>query len=114
MNNQLIKKEDLSIFDKIRSFFKNIFGKKKQETNINNSELKDITKNTEFENNLKVNISNRVQKEYELNNFIKEIEDNPSMVENLSNDRLDKLIKYYEDITDSKKRKIERLKASIS
>ena len=52
--------------------------------------------------------------ERDLKNFINEIENNPDIIENLSNDRLDRLINYYEDITNAKQRKIERLKLSVN
>ena len=107
MNNHLIKKEDLSIFDKIKAFFSNIFHKKisiekSPEIYINN----DNKQSNEFQN---INT-----KERDLKEFIQKIEDNPDIIENLSNDRLDKLISYYEDITNSKKRKIEKLKTAIN
>lgn len=115
MNNQLIRKEDLSIFDKIKAFFTNIFHKRNSiKANLEIQENDNKKQSTEFENNIKVDISNINTKEKDLKEFIKHIENNPNIIENLSNDRLDKLIKYYEDITNSKQRKIEKLKASIS
>lgn len=115
MNNQLIKKENLSIFDKIKAFFSNIFHKKisiqkSPEIYINN----DNKQSNEFQKNIKIDISNINTKEGDLKEFIQKIEDNPDIIENLSNDRLDKLISYYEDITNSKKRKIEKLKTAIN
>lgn len=111
----MIKKEDVSILDKIRSFFKNIFSKKKQQSSINKSnEMTNFEKNTEFEKNLKTNVSNIYEREYKLNRFIKEIESNPDMLENLSSDRLDKLIDYYEKLTVSKEEKIEKLKTFLN
>lgn len=41
---------------------------------------------------------------------LKKIEENPSIIENLSNDRLDQLINHYENIINIKKEKIQRLK----
>lgn len=40
---------------------------------------------------------------------MKELENNPNLVENLSDDRLDKLIKYYENIIAEKEVKIKRI-----
>jgi len=115
MNNKLIKKEDLSIFDRIRAFFTNIFHKR------NSIKLMSETQETyekkqvnQFEENLKVNVSELNTKERDLRVFINEIEDNPDIIENLSNDRLDRLINYYEDIVNIKQKKIERLKLSIN
>ncbi len=115
MNNQLIKKEDLSIIHRIRAFFAKIFNKKNiGETSPEIQIINDKSISNDFQKNIKVDVSNVNTKEGELKNFIKKIEDKPDIIENLSNDRLDKLISYYEDVTNSKKIKIERLKASIS
>ncbi len=115
MNNQLIKKENLSIFNKIRAFFKNIFSKKNKQQMVSTNIQENASKNyDEFAKNLKVNITTNLEKEYEFKNFIKKIEDNPDIIENLSNDRLDILINYYEKITNAKKIKIEKLKASVN
>ena len=113
MNNKLIKKEDLSIFDKVKAFFRNFFHKKfSREVNLKC--VNDFVKQpNDFSNNIKVDILNANIKERELNKFISEIESNPSIIEKLSNDKLDKLIKYYEKITDVKKQKIQRLKSSL-
>jgi len=115
MNNQLIRKEDLSIFDRIKAFFTKLFNKKKPEEIV--TELVEENKekqSNEFEKNIKVDISDINTKEKDLKEFIKTIEDNPEIIEKLSNDRLDKLIKYYEDITNAKKKRIEELKAIIN
>ncbi len=115
MNNQLIKKEDLSIIHRIRAFFAKIFNKKNiVETSPEIQIIDDKSISNDFQKNIKVDVSNVNTKERDLKNFIKKIEDKPDIIENLSNDRLDKLISYYEDVTNSKKIKIERLKASIS
>ena len=115
MNNQLIKKEYLSIIHRIRAFFAKIFNKKNiVETSPEIQIIDDKSISNDFQKNIKVDVSNVNTKERDLKNFIKKIEDKPDIIENLSNDRLDKLISYYEDVTNSKKIKIERLKASIS
>ena len=51
---------------------------------------------------------------YVYEDLLKEIENNPSLIANLSNDRLDKLINYYEKITEEKQNKIEKLKISLN
>ena len=115
MNNQLMRKEDLSIFGRIKAFFTKLFNKKKPEEIV--TELVEENKekqSNEFEKNIKVDISDINTKEKDLKEFIKTIEDNPEIIEKLSNDRLDKLIKYYEDITNAKKKRIEELKAIIN
>lgn len=114
MNSYLINREDLSIFDKIKAFFKNILCKKDKKSSVTkNIEVNRSNKSYEFGNSLKVNSSNIYKKEDKLKKLMEEIEDNPDIIEKLSNDRLDKLINYYEKITESKRIKIEKLRASL-
>ena len=59
MNNQLIKKEDISIFDKIKGFFRKIFNKKDKKNESNEILEQDSGRNiNEFERNIKVEKSN--------------------------------------------------------
>jgi len=114
MDNKLIKKEDITFLDKIKAFFSKIFKRGKNEVEVKSLEEKSVNKKPNFEENLKVNISAINEKEKKFNNFIEKIEDNPDLVENLSEDRLDKLISYYERITKEKAEKIKRLKESLN
>lgn len=68
----------------------------------------------EFRKSIKVDISETDTKKREFNEFIKQIEDDPNIINKLSNDRLDKLINYYEKITKEKQLKIEKLKNNIN
>lgn len=115
MNNQLIKKEDITIFDKIKLFLKKLFYKKnKQEVIIPKIEENKYEQNTKFEDSLKFNVSEVYEKEKKFKSFIQEIEENPDIVEKLSSDRLDKLIAYYEKITTEKEAKIISIKKNLS
>lgn len=115
MNNSLIPIEKVSFFQKLKNFFKLTFLHKNrtephlEEYNNITTNVKNNTINT-FTENLKVSTDN---KELKLKQFTKEIENNPSLIVNLSNDRLDKLISYYERITSEKQNKIEKLKISL-
>ena len=116
MKNSLIPIEKISIFQKLKNFFKLTFlHKNKTEPQL--EECNNITANIKknnintFTENLKTNIDS---KELKLKQFTKEIENNPSLIANLSNDRLDKLINYYEKITEEKQNKIEKLKISLN
>lgn len=81
-----------------------------EECNNITANIKKNSINT-FTENLKTNIDS---KELKLKQFTKEIENNPSLLANLSNDRLDKLINYYEKITEEKQNKIEKLKILLN
>lgn len=116
MKNSLIPIEKISIFQKLKNFFKLTFlHKNKTEPHL--EECNNITANIKknnintFTENLKTNIDS---KEFKLKQFTKEIENNPSLIVSLSNARLDKLISYYERITSEKQNKIEKLKISLN
>ena len=101
MNNQLVKKDDVSIFDKIRAFFKGLFSK-----NNKIVELESVQENNS--NEIKAETSRK--QEDTKSAFIKVIEKNPDRVDNLTDDVLDRLIRYYRRITSSKKAKIKELR----
>ena len=115
MNNQLINKEDLSVFCKIKNFFYNIFHKKTEKNIIIPKEIvikEKITYN-KWQADLKVNIEETYSKDKQIKELIQAIEDKPDLLEELSNDRLDLLIEYYEKVTNLNKIKIGNLKAKI-
>ena len=118
MNNQLIKKEELTVWGKIKQFFKKIFSRKNKNENVNTENLeipltKENIKKTDFEQNLKVDISSTIERREIVKNFIRQIEEKPELVEELPEDKVDKLIIYYEKVTKEKDEKIKRLKASM-
>lgn len=106
MNNQLILKEDVSLFDKVRAFFKGLFSKKDKKIK---EEVQVIEKQNKIENN-KDERSVKVQKDNGKNEYINYIESNPDVIENLPDDRLDKLIRYYRRIIALKRVKLNKLK----
>lgn len=114
MRNPLVKKEDLSFIDKLKSFLKNIFGKKNAKNECKETQIIDLKEEEKycFEENLKAEVSEDFRKEYDLNKFIKKIETNPEILDKLSDNRLDKLIAYYEKTIAEKKEKIKKLKAN--
>ena len=112
----MIPIEKISFMQKLKNFFKLTFlHKNKREPHL--EECNNITTNIKknnintFTEDLKTNIDS---KEFKLKQFTKEIENNPSLIVSLSNDRLDKLISYYERITSEKQNKIEKLKISLN
>ena len=116
MKNSLIPIEKISIFQKIKNFLKLTFlHKNKIESNSEKSNNITINVNKNkvntFTEDLKANIDN---KELKLKQFTKEIEDNPSLITNLSNEKLDKLIDYYEKNTSEKQKKKKKLKISLN
>ena len=111
-NKQLIKKEDVSVFDKIRGFFSKVFKKEKKASTCVSEQINVADKNNEFKDEIKICKVDCNAKEINFKEYTKSIESNPNLIENLSNEGLDKLISYYEKITGEKSAKIARLKAS--
>lgn len=118
MNNNLIPKNKISFWEHIRIFWKTKILKKFNTTNIEKIENfpteNYVNDKTKFAEEIRVVIEKNISKENEFKQFIKEIEDNPDLINNLSNERLDKLIEYYEKIIIEKQKKIEKLKLSIN
>lgn len=115
MENKLIKKEENSFLNKIKLFLLKIFSKKSIEIQkFENTDESNVNTNIKFQKELEKNVIKGNEKEYQLKEFLREIEQSPNIIENLSNDRLDKLIEYYVEITNSKMEKIKRLKATLN
>ena len=108
MNNQLILKEDVSLFDKVRAFFKGLFSKKDKRVK---EEVQVIKKQEKIENNI-VEKNVNMNKDNGKNEYINFIESNPDIIEELPDDRLDKLIRYYRRIISLKRAKLNKLKES--
>lgn len=83
---------------------------------MNNKLIKkeEIKHQNKFEDDLKVNIASIYESENKFESLIKNIDENPNLVEQLSEDKIDKLIVYYEKITREKEERIKRLKASLN
>lgn len=107
MNNQLILKEDVSLFDKVRAFFKGLFSKKDKRVK---EEVQVIKKQEKIENIVEKNVN--INKDNGKNEYINFIESNPDIIEELPDDRLDKLIRYYRRIISLKRAKLNKLKES--
>ena len=79
-----------------KAFFKGLFSKK----NVEPAKVEIIEEKQ---------VSQKPQ-ENEKNRLIREIEQHPERIDSLSDDILDKLIRYYRKITSSKKTKIKELR----
>ena len=121
MKNSLIPKKKLCLWERVKNFWKikilRKFDNNDNDNNnekINTSEIKDISVDEVSPlDEQKVDIKHSTNTEYKLEQFIQEIEDNPDLLNYLSDDRLDKLIEYYERIIMEKQNKIEKLKISL-
>lgn len=115
MNNKLMKIEDNSFFHKIKAFIFKLFYKQKKNSNVTEiREEKNKSDEESFIDYIKIEDSSITNKNIKLKQFMNELEKNPDIVENLSDDRLDKLLDYYEKTVEEKKNKVARLKLSLN
>lgn len=115
MNNKLMKMEDNSFFHKIKAFIFKLFHKQNKNSNIMEiREEKNKSNEESFIDYIKIEDSSITSKNIKLKQFMNELEKNPDIVENLSDDRLDKLLDYYEKIVEEKKNKVARMKLSLN
>ena len=117
MNNKEMIVYKKSFISKIKNFFKNLFGNKKQEKNIQSfsDEKEQEVKTNEIEEKfikeirIGTDVSNKVTKK---NDFLKEIDGNVEALNMLSIDRLKKLEKYYDDVIKQNDTIIKKLKTA--
>ena len=112
-NNQLINKKDISFFDKIKRFFNKIFNKKTNLNENNNIQEIDNKDSSKINDNIDDTVLNTNIKKEELKDFLDQIDKNPSILLTLSNEKLNLLIEYYEDIISLKEKEVERLLATL-
>ena len=114
MSNKGIIVYKESFLSKIINFFKNLFGKKEEQYNTSNENIKKLEqeeKQDKFINEIKIDtkvidaVSNK-------KNFLKEINGNTEALNMLSIDRLRKLEKYYDSVIEQNEKKIKKLKAT--
>ena len=113
MKNELlptIKKD--SIFIKIKKFFMKLFGKEEsfEEDNFKNNTII-IEEKNKFVKTIKLlqNESNTNQNNNEKDELIKQLENDTSLLENLSIDRLEKLNNYYDELIEKEQMKLKKL-----
>lgn len=117
MKNELlptIKKD--SIFIKIKKFFMKLFGKEEsKEENFEEDNFKNntiiIEEKNKFVKTIKLlqNESNTNQNNNEKDELIKQLENDTSLLENLSIDRLEKLNNYYDELIEKEQMKLKKL-----
>jgi len=115
MNNKLMKIERNSFFHKIKTFIVNLFHKQNKNYNVmKNCEEENKSNEESFIDYIKIEDDNIPNRSIKLKQFMNELEKKPDIVENLSDERLDKLLDYYEKMVDGKKKKVARLKISLN
>lgn len=117
MNDNLPKKYNDNIFSKFFGFIKKIFygrRNKIEETNITNqvTEEKDMQtiKNNEFTDRIKIDADYKNPEE-EKRKIMEELKEQPELLEKLSVNKLEKILKYYQDENEKKKETLKKLTA---
>lgn len=110
MDNLPIKQEK-NVFWKLKNFFKKLFCKSEINFAINSeSNNIEIEKSPDFSESLKEDVSYDFVSEIKKKEFLKEIENNPDLLKELSLERLEQLDSYYDEVIAEYKEKIDKLK----
>ena len=106
MSNLPVKKEE-GIFGSIKDFFKRLFGTNKKVEDTDSKSIvadKIVTLNDDLKE--KVNTEKQQISSMSKDRFIAEIENNPELLNNLSEERLEKLSEYYDGVIAELKSKL--------
>lgn len=104
------------LVDLIKNFIRKITNKNEElkffpiQSEKNNENIN----NYSFLKNIRVYETSNSDQSYKLKEFMEGLKENPDLIENLSDDRLDKLISYYEKIIAEKEATIKKLKQQNS
>ncbi len=109
MNNNLIKVEEKGILNKIKNFFKKIFGKKEIEVQIKQpiQNQEEVETKEGFLDNIKV--TEEVKKEADLMSLKEQYDNELISEEKLTKEQITGLIKMYDEQIERLKRKIGQL-----
>lgn len=111
MSENLPKKYKESFFSRCINKLKSLFKKKKIKNvdfNIETFENKDSS-NDLMINRIKVDVNTRVNPEYEKREFMNNLTNNPELLENFSNDRLEKILQYYLEDNEKKRELLKKI-----
>lgn len=116
-NNSLIEKKEYSFIDKIKNFFRKIFGK--QNKVIVEDKLLNVEKTSEYTNNFKASLSDstnieEMKKNSKILEIIDIIEKEPKTLKKLSMDKLEVIDNYYVDRIFEIDKKINTLKRKLA
>lgn len=114
MENNLPQKYDKGIFYKIKNFFLRLFGKKSDtiSEDVVNSEM---VKPKEVKNKNSIEVMREEnRKEREKEKLLNQLEENPSLIDNWTSEKLLKLEKIYDEKISKYNKEITILKAKIA
>ena len=91
---ELPKKINDNIFNKFISFFRKIFWKKNKTSEVEN---KCIIEKTDKKEQFKTDLQREIKENSTKDDIISKIEENPDIIYELSNERLDQLLELYDE-----------------
>ena len=115
MNNLPVKKK-VSFIEKVKSFVLNLFNIKKDNIIEEDKQIPIIKeiKTNNFVETIKAEVNNDFiierEKDKEREEFLNKIEENPNLLYELSEEKLIKLEKYYDELIEKETLKLEKLK----
>lgn len=115
MKDNLPMISEKKFIKKIKSFFAKLFCKAKNEEvivedeNINNENIAQ----KDFLDSVKTEVDKEVQKERERKELFKKIRENPEVLKTMSNEQLQKLSDYYEQVIKENEKIIEKKELEI-
>jgi len=113
MNENLPKKEDKGFFRKIKNLFMKLFYQPNSKSDFEEITLKeDNIQKEKFEKELKIENDGYVS-DIKRKEFLKEIEENPDLLYDLSNEKLEKLNEYYKELIKYNKLEVEKLEKEL-
>lgn len=107
MSENVPQKYKEKFFSKFINKLKMFFSRTKEEIVVSN----DKNNKKDMINNLKVDIDVNINTEYEKKTFMKNLTDNPELLENFSNDKLEKILQYYLDENEKKREILKKIRA---
>ena len=120
MNTNLPMKKKNGFIDKIKNFFKKLFNKKdnnnnlEQTSNLIEDEIKvEYNTKSNFQDSIKVEVKDEYSNNLKREEFLKEVESNPSLLYELPIDKLEKLEKYYDESIAKYVEKLSKLKKAV-
>lgn len=108
MNENLPQKYKDNVFQRLLKKIRALFFKKADDFETENINIK--TRESDFDN--KIRVTDNLKSIYdEKKQFMKNLVDHPELLENFSNDKLEKILEYYENENNEKREILNKLTA---
>lgn len=110
MDKSLPQKVKNNIFHRFFSKIKSLFVKNAQKKSKVDNSIDDSTQKVNTLNDLKVDLPIDTKK-YKKNDLMKNLEEHPDLLDSFPNDKLEKILQYYLDENEKKRKLLKKLSA---